>query len=88
MVTLLELAQFAKKVDDQVASAFAVLQSQSAVHVQEFHEKYRDLQTERAANASAVQTFAGSDEAILRDLRKAEQKEGADRETLAPPGAA
>ena len=72
---LLKHAQLAETVDDQVASAFAVLQSQCAAQVGEFHEKYRDLQTERSANAAAVQTFAGSDEAILRDLRKAEQKE-------------
>ena len=61
--------------DDQVASAFAVLQAQSAAHVGEFHEKYRDLQIERSANAAAAQTFAGSDQTIQRDLAKAEQKE-------------
>ena len=72
---LLNQAQFTETVDDQVASAFAVLQSQSAAHVGEFHEKYRHLQTERSANAAAAQTFAGSDEAIQRDLTKAEQKE-------------
>ena len=72
---LLNQAQFADTVDDQVASAFAVLQSQCAAQVGEFHEKYRHLQTERSANAAAAQTFAGSDEAIQRDLTKAEQKE-------------
>jgi len=72
---LLNQAQFTETVDDQVASAFAVLQSQSAAHVGEFHEKYRHLQTERSANAVAAQKFAGSDEAIQRDLTKAEQKE-------------
>ena len=61
--------------DDQVASAFAVLQSQSAAQVGEFQEKYRHLQTERSANAAAAQTIAGSDETIQRDLAKAEQKE-------------
>jgi hypothetical protein len=72
---LLNQAQFTNAVDDQVASAFAVLQSQSAAHVGEFQEKYRHLQTERSANAAAAQTFAGSDEAILRDMTKAERKE-------------
>ena len=72
---LLNQAQFTDTVDDQVASAFAVLQSQSAAQVGEFHEKYRHLQTERSANAAAAQTFAGSDEVIQRDLTKAEQKE-------------
>ena len=72
---LLNQAQFTNAVDDQVASAFAVLQSQSAAHVGEFQEKYRHLQTERSANAAAAQTFAGSNEAILRDMTKAEQKE-------------
>jgi hypothetical protein len=72
---LLNQAQFTNAVDDQVASAFAVLQSQSAAHVGEFQEKYRHLQTERSANAAAAQTFAGSDKAILRDMTKAEQKE-------------
>ena len=38
---LLKHAQLAETVDDQVASAFAVLQSQSAAQVGEFHEKYR-----------------------------------------------
>jgi hypothetical protein len=72
---LLKQAQFAETVDDQVASAFAVLQSQSAAHVGEFQEKYRHLQTERSANAAAAHIFAGSDETIQRDLTKAEQKE-------------
>ena len=46
VATLVELAQFAKRVDEQVASAFAVLKSQSAVHVGECHEKYRHLQND------------------------------------------
>ena len=56
--TLFEQAQFLKRVDDQVASAFAVLQSQSAAHVGEFHERYRHLQTERLANTAAAQTIS------------------------------
>ena len=71
---LLKHAQFAETVDDQVASAFAVLQSQCEAQVGEFHEKYRHLQTERSANAAAAQTIASSDETIQRDLAKAEQK--------------
>ena len=74
---LLNQAQFADTVDDQVASAFAVLQSQCAAQVGEFQEKYRHLQTERSANAAAAQTIVGSDETIQRDLAKAEQKEAA-----------
>ena len=88
VVTLLELAQFAKKVDDQVASAFAVLQSQSAVHVQEFHEKYRDLQTERSANAATAQSLDGSNETIQRDLAKAKKKEAVAKTKLDAAAAA
>ncbi len=75
VVTLLELAQVAQMVDEQVASAFAVLKSQSAVHVGEFQEKYRQLQHKRSANAAAAQSFGGSDEEIQRDLAKAKQNE-------------
>ena len=55
---LLKHAQLAETVDDQVASAFAVLQSQCAAQVGEFQEKYRHLQTERSANAAAEQIFS------------------------------
>ena len=74
---LLKQTQPAETVDDQVASAFAVLKSQSAVHVGEFHEKYRHLQNERSVNAAAARAFDGSDEVILRDLTKAKRVEAA-----------
>jgi TPR repeat protein len=56
---LMEHAQCAQLVDDRVAAAFAVLESQCAVHVGEHQEQYRKLLNLRSASAAAVRGTEG-----------------------------
>ena len=50
----LKIARAAEVVDEQVASAFAVLKSHCSVFVRRYHDKYRDLQNMQSASAAAV----------------------------------
>ena len=74
---LLKGAQVLEIVDDHVLSAFAVLQSQCALHVSDCHKEYAKLQSWRSVSLAALQAVDGSDAAFKRDLAKLEKKEAA-----------
>ena len=69
-----KIARAAEVVDEQVASAFAVLKSHCSVFVRRCHDKYRDLQNMQSASAAAVDAIVVSDAAMKQELSKAEKQ--------------
>ena len=69
-----KIARAAEVVDEQVASAFAVLKSHCSVFVRRCHDKYRDLQNMQLASAAAVDAIVVSDAATKQELSKAEKQ--------------